>query len=398
MSVRVGTGWVPLIAIAAVVIGAVIARALLDGRAVDARDGPSPDDGVRLERVASGLDDPVYLTSPPGDPRLFVVEQPGRIRIIAQGRPLWRPFLDLTDRVRDSGERGLLSVAFHPRYASNGQLYVNYTDRDGDTRIERYTVSRDPGRADVASAKLLLRIEQPYANHNGGHIVFGPDGMLWIGMGDGGSGGDPHGNGQNLGTLLGKMLRIDVDRGEPYAIPPDNPFRDRRGARPEIWAFGLRNPWRFAFDPAESLVIIADVGQNRWEEVDAAPAGRGGLNYGWNRMEGAHCYGASGCDERGLVRPAFEYDHGEGCSVTGGFVYRGSALPALRGLYFYSDYCSGWIRSARLTRSGVSEHRAWRLGSVPSVSSFGLDARGELYVLSHSGDVYRLAPAPAAAH
>jgi len=250
--------------------------------------------GVHARLVASGLDHPVHVTSPPGDPRLFVVEQPGRIRVIENGRLLDRPFLDLTDRVRTGYERGLLSVAFHPHYATNGRLLVNYTDLlHGDTRVEQYLVSSDRNRADPASARLILTVRQPYANHNGGLVLFGPDGMLYIGMGDGGSAGDPHGNGQNLGTLLGKMLRIDVDRGSPYAIPPDNPFVGRPGMRGEIWAWGLRNPWRFCFDPPTRSLYIADVGQNRYEEVDVATTagqrGRGD-NFGWNIMEGTHCY------------------------------------------------------------------------------------------------------------
>ena len=340
-----------------------------------------------FEVVADGLDSPVWLTSPPGDARLFVVEQPGRIRVIEGGRLLPMPFLDLTDRVRDGGERGLLSVAFHPHYRTNGFLYVDYTDRNGDTVIERYHVSADPARADPASAKRLLHIEQPYANHNGGLVMFGPDGMLWIGMGDGGSGGDPHDNGQNPHVLLGKLLRIDVDHGDPYAIPRDNPYADGRGGRPEVWSIGMRNPWRFCFDPPTGKLVVADVGQNRWEEVDVVSARAPGLNYGWRRMEGGHPFRPTGGEPQGLVLPVLEYGHDRGCSITGGFVYRGRARPDLAGRYVYGDYCSGWVRSVQLN-GGDDRALADELGSI---TSFGLDAAGELYVLTEQGSVLRLA-------
>jgi len=352
----------------------------------------SPDPGpVRLDTqvVATGLTDPLYLTAPPGDQRLFVVEQPGRVRIVADGSLLATPFLDIRDRVLAGGERGLLSVAFHPRYGTNGYVYVDYTDASGDTRVERYRVSADPNVADKASAKLILSVDQPYANHNGGLVLFGPDGMLYIGLGDGGSGGDPHGFGQNRGVLLGKLLRIDVDRGDPYAIPADNPFVGMSGVLGEIWAYGLRNPWRFAFDREAGLLYIADVGQNRREEVDVAPASAGGLNYGWNVMEGDECYGASTCDRSGLTLPVLTYGHSDGCSITGGFVYRGERMAALRGHYFYSDYCGGWVRSFRHD-GGVTDERDWGIGDLGSIQSFGEDAAGELYLLSKNGHVYRL--------
>jgi glucose/arabinose dehydrogenase len=237
----------------------------------------------------------------------------------------------------------------------------------------------------------MLHIGQPYANHNGGHVLFGPDGMLYVGMGDGGSGGDPHGNGQDRGTLLGKLLRIDVDRGEPYAIPRDNPFgAGRRGGRPEIWAWGLRNPWRFAFDRETGLLYIADVGQSRWEEIHVAAASQPGFNYGWNIMEGAHCYRSRTCDRSGLVMPAHEYDHSQGCSITGGFVYRGRGVPGLVGHYVYSDYCNGWIRSFRYVDGVAREHRDWDVSGIGNVTSFGEDGRGEMYVLSTNGRVYRV--------
>ena len=358
-----------------------------------ATDQFEPASGIRLETVASGLEHPVHLASPPSDPRLFIVEQQGRIRIVANGRLLRRPFLDITRLVRSGGEQGLLSVAFHPDYARNGFFFVNYTNRDGDTRVVRYKVGPDPDVADPGSARIILAIEQPYSNHNGGHVLFGPDGMLYIGMGDGGSGGDPHRNGQNRSTLLGKLLRIDVNRGYPYAIPPDNPFVGRRDARPEIWALGLRNPWRFCFDAKDGLIYIADVGQNHWEEVDVAPMKAAGLNYGWNIMEGAHCFRASRCDRSGLVEPAVEYPlYSDGCSVTGGLVYRGRRIPALVGRYVFSDYCKGWIRSFRYASGRATERREWSVGERFEVSSFGQDSEGELYVIAHEGRVMKIVP------
>jgi hypothetical protein len=265
---------------------------------------------------------------------------------------------------------------------------VDYTDTAGDTRVERYRVSADPNVADPGSAKPILFVDQPYANHNGGLVVFGPDRKLYIGLGDGGSGGDPQGNGQNHGTLLGKLLRIDVDAGDPYAVPPDNPFVGTNGARGEVWAYGLRNPWRFAFDREAGRLYIADVGQSSREEVDVVPAASGGLNYGWNVMEGDECYGAGSCNQAGLTLPVLAYSHADGCSITGGYVYRGQSIPALRGTYFYSDYCSGWLKSFRYD-GGVTEQRDWSIG-LGSVLSFGEDSAGELYVLTAGGTVYRL--------
>jgi len=346
--------------------------------------------GITLRLVTDRVEAPVWLTSPPGDPRLFVVEQEGRIRVIKDGRLLERPFLDIARNVSSGGERGLLSVAFHPDYARNGLLFVNYTDRGGDTRIERYRVSDDPDRADPASAHLVLAIEQPYSNHNGGLVMFGPDGKLWIGMGDGGSGGDPGNRAQNPQELLGKMLRIDVDRGDPYGIPPDNPFADGRLGRAEVWAVGLRNPWRFAF--YQDRVYIADVGQNRWEEVHVEDARTPGLDYGWRHREGRHAYkaGAPGVPGARRVEPVLDYDHDDGCSITGGFVYRGQAVPSLAGHYVYADYCSGWIRSFRMNGDVVTDPRTWDVPEVSAITSFGQDARGELYVLSGHGGVYRV--------
>lgn len=350
--------------------------------------------GLRVETVASGLASPVYATSPKDDPRLFIVEQRGTVRILRGGKLLPAPFLDISGRISSGGERGLLSIAFHPDYGANGHFYVDYTDPRGNTVISRFSVSANPDVADPGSEKPILNITQPFANHNGGHILFGPDGMLYVGMGDGGSGGDPYGNGQDRGTLLGDLLRIDVDHGDPYAIPPGNPFVGQPGMRGEIWAWGLRNPWRFAFDRETGLLYIADVGQNAWEEIDIVPSSSAGLNFGWNIMEGNHCYPGGACSPAGLVTPALEYSHSEGCSVTGGFVYRGRRIPELAGHYFYADYCAGWIRSFRYSNGKVVESREWDLGDVGRVLSFGEDSSRELYILSDSGKVFRLARVP----
>jgi glucose/arabinose dehydrogenase len=376
-----------------IVVVAVACAGLFACAPASSSPPPRPGDGIALAVVASGLDRPLYATAPAGDRRLFIVEQAGVVRIVRDGKLLPTPYLDLRDRVRSGGERGLLSIAFHPRYATNGFVFVNYTDHEGDTRVVRFTVSADPDRADPATAKFILHVAQPYANHNGGHVLFGPDSMLYIGMGDGGSGGDPQGNGQNRSALLGKLLRIDVDHGDPYAIPRDNPYAHPGPYRPEIWAWGLRNPWRFAFDRVAGLLYIADVGQNQWEEVDVAPARSAGLNYGWNVFEATHCYGNAQCDPSGFTMPIVEYDHGQGCSITGGFVYRGRALPALAGHYFYADYCSGWIRSFKLVNGAVTEHRQWRGLDPGQVMSFGEDGQGELLVCSQNGRVYRIVAA-----
>jgi glucose/arabinose dehydrogenase len=355
---------------------------------------PTRAGGIRLVVAGDGFEQPVFLCAAPGDARLFVVEQPGRIRWIEDGRPSKQPFLDLTDRVRAGGERGLLGLAFHPRYASNGWLFVDYTDRNGDTQIERFTVRADRRSADPASGKRILSVKQPFSNHNGGMLAFGPDSMLYVGTGDGGSGGDPFGNGQNRRTLLGKLLRLDVDHGEPYAIPEGNPFRSRptEGLR-EIWAVGLRNPWRFSFDRVANRLLIGDVGQNRWEEVDVVDARLPGLDYGWNLREGRHAYGLPRPRPAGQVEPAIEYGHADGCSVTGGYAYRGSALRGLGGTIFYSDYCRGWLRSFRWDGTRASESREWDVGSLGSVTSFGEDGKGELYVVTHEGRIWKLAPA-----
>jgi glucose/arabinose dehydrogenase len=382
--------------------GSLAALALLGCSNAPAAAPPPAGDSLRLVPVVtSGLSSPVHLTAPPGDTaRVFVVEQTGSIRVVQHGQLLATPFLDITSRVLYGGEEGLLSVAFHPLYATNHFFYVDYTRRNaaGDTvytMIERYSVSADSNVADSSTHKLILQITQPqpvalYPNHKGGLVMFGPDGLLYIGMGDGGSGGDPQNRAQNPDSLLGKLLRIDLDHGDPYAIPAGNPFAVSGGAK-EIWALGLRNPWRFAFDAPTGLLYIADVGQNAWEEVDVAPANQGGLNYGWRIMEGAHCYNASSCSSMGLVPPAVEYDRSNGqCAIIGGFVYRGARFPALAGQYFYADLCAGWVRSFTYGGGAVTGQTSWHLDvGVSSPVSFGQDANGELYLLA-SGNVYRV--------
>lgn len=351
---------------------------------------PPPGVELAVEVVASGLDDPTYLTAPPNDARLFVVEKSGRVRIIKEGSTLAAPFIDLSDSVSNGSEQGLLSMAFHPSYGANGLFYVSYSDRNGDTRVERYTVSADPDRADAGSGQHVFSHFQPFSNHNGGLILFGPDGKFYIGLGDGGSANDPQGNGQNTATLLGTILRVDVDAGDPFAIPPDNPFVGVPGAQDTIWVYGLRNPWRFAFDFEDGHLYIADVGQGQWEEVSVVASDVGGFNFGWNILEGAHCFLAQNCQISGLELPVIEYSHGEGCSVTGGFVYRGAAIPEIDGHYFYSDYCAGFLRSFRFANDGAVDRTEWAVGNLGRVLSFGQDSAGELYILSEDGTVYRI--------
>ncbi len=347
---------------------------------------------LRLEQLGDRFRNPAYVTSPPGDARLFVVELAGRIRIVKNGRALPEPFLDITSRVRSGGESGLLSMAFHPEYHTNGWFFVDFTDLNGDTHIERFHVSANPDVADPASSKLILKIDQPYWNHNGGLVMFGPDGMLYIGMGDGGSGGDPHRNGQNTHSRLGKMLRINVSRADPYTIPVGNPFADGSAGAPEVWAVGMRNPWRFSFDRAAGLVYIGDVGQDRTEEIDVVPADRPGINYAWNIMEGDRCYRDPGCNRSGLQAPALTFDHSGGsCSVIGGYVYRGRRIPQIVGHYFYSDYCGGWLRSFRYENGVATDRRSWKMVDVGHVVSFGQDASGEVYIVAEDGRIFRFA-------
>lgn len=344
-------------------------------------------------KIVDGLNRPLYLASPnDGTGRLFVLEQPGVIRVVDQSALLPEPFLDIRSRVGSQGnEQGLLGLAFHPDYGKNGYFYINYTNKNGDTVIARYSVSKDnPNQADPNSEKVLLTQDQPFPNHNGGSMVFGPDGYLYMGLGDGGSGGDPHGNGQSVNTLLGKLLRIDVNGGDPYGIPKDNPFANG-GGKPEIWAYGLRNPWRFSFDRLTGDIYIADVGQNQWEEVDYLPAGSpGGANFGWNLREAAHPFKGTPPAGQNLIDPINEYSHGNGCSVTGGYVYRGQALPEFRGIYIFADYCSGRIWGLMRGADGTWQSQQLYQNQM-AISSFGEDTNGELYILDqNSGGVYRL--------
>ena len=343
--------------------------------------------GVKLTRVASPAQ-PLALAVRPGDDVLYVAQKGGKVVGVRDGGDP-TTVLDLTSNVSTGGEQGLLGLAFSP---DGSHLYVNYTDPAGDTRIVEYAFA--DGRADPGSAREVLTVDQPFANHNGGNLVFGPDGMLWIGLGDGGGGGDPQGNAQSLGTLLGKMLRIDPrpPGGQPYTVPPDNPFVGTDGARGEIWAFGLRNPWRYSFDRATGDLWIGDVGQNSREEVDFTPSGSaGGLNFGWPRVEGTRTY--SGSAPSGAVAPILDYSlDGANCAVTAGYVYRGTKIPGLAGAFLYGDECAGFVRAVR-QEGGEAVDQAGLDVQVDQLASFGQDAAGELYALSLAGAVYRIDPA-----
>ncbi|HLV57383.1 MAG TPA: PQQ-dependent sugar dehydrogenase [Natronosporangium sp.] len=352
-------------------------------------DGDFPDDGPRqsaqvtLTQVAAAQSPTAGVTGL-GD-TVWIAERAGRVRVLTEGG-LGEPVLDISPQTTTDGERGLLGITFDPTFS---HLYLSYTDLSGDTVIDEIALT--DGRPRPETRRTVLTQEQPYANHNGGDLTFGPDGMLYIGLGDGGSGGDPHNFGQDLSTLLGKLLRIDPAAARPYGIPPDNPFVDRPGARGEIWAYGLRNPWRFSFDAETGDLWIADVGQSSREEIDRAPAGTGaGANYGWSRMEGTRVY--SGEEPADHVPPVFEYSTGERCSITGGYVYRGEAIPHLRGAYVFSDYCAGDLWALDLAD-----------GEVTGVTDLGVNGGAvvgfvqgpdrELYVLDLGGTVYRIDPA-----
>ena len=356
----------------------------------------NPVESITLAPIIEGAFlQPLYLTHA-GDERLFIVEQSGKIRIIQDGTLLDTPFLDIRDRAGSTQlEQGLLGLAFHPDYADSGVFFVNYTNLAGDTHISRFTVDpNDPNRADHESETVLLSYKHPYPNHNGGQVAFGPDGYLYIGVGDGGSANDPLNSGQDPGTLLGTILRLDVDQlDDSYRIPRTNPFIEDENRLNEIWAWGLRNPWRFSFDRVSGDLFIADVGQNLWEEVHFQEAeSAGGENYGWNIMEGSHCFASDPCDSTGLERPIFEYPHQEGCSITGGYVYRGLQYPELYGNYLVADYCQGTIWRLFPEDSG-SWSSAVVYDSNYVISSFGEDAAGELYVLDHTGgSLYQIGP------
>ncbi len=351
------------------------------------------DSVLTLQPVVSGLSTPIVLTAPPGDTRLFIAEKDGVIRIFKNGSLLSTPFLDITALTTKGSEQGLLGLAFDPNYATTGRFYVSYTapggGGGGHSVIARYQVSADPDVADAASDTTIITVDQPESNHNGGGIAFGPDGMLYIGFGDGGGGGDTYANGQDRTDILGSILRINVS-GTGYTSPASNPYATHPTFRHEIWNWGLRNPWRWSFDRQTGALYIGDVGQENWEEIDVQPAAStGGENYGWNTMEGKHCYSpSSGCSQAGLTLPVLEYSHSDGCAVVGGYVYRGSLVPAVQGLYFYSDNCSGFIRSFRLSGGQAIEQKQWDALGLSGVYSFGEDAAGELYALTGS-TVYR---------
>lgn len=341
---------------------------------------PDPS-GYTWQPLVDLLQRPVDL-QPDGSGRLFVIEKAGRIRIMENDQLLEASFLDITDRVGSRGnEQGLLGLAFHPQYQENGRFFVNYTDLNGDTVIARFQVSDNPNVVDPNSEVQILGIDQPFANHNGGGLAFGPDGYLYAGLGDGGSQGDPNGNAQNTSVLLGKILRLDIDSADPYAVPADNPFGN------EVWAYGFRNPWRFSFDKATSDLYIGDVGQGNWEEIDFVAAGTpGGGNFGWDHREGAHDYEGGGPE--GMIDPVAEYSHPEGgCSVTGGYVYRG-AMPEWNGIYLYGDYCTGMIWGLIRTEAGWQNQLLF--DTDVTITSFGQDQSGELYLISDNGRVYRL--------
>lgn len=341
-------------------------------------------DKIELREVVRGLHRPVAVVAAPGDPRrrLFIVEQhAGRVRVLEGGKLAAKPALKV-DGLSTGQEQGLLGLAFHPQFATTGKLYVNFTDGDGATNVVEYRMASDGERVDPATARRVLKVDQPYSNHNGGHLLFGPDGRLYIGLGDGGAAGDPKGNGQNPKALLGKMLVLDVDK-------PNAP--------PEILHLGLRNPWRYSFDPKSNGLYIADVGQNAWEYVFVTPIDGGKRNFGWNVTEGNHCYATASCDRSKFTAAAVDYPHDQGCSITGGFVYRGKALPELTGRYFYADYCTGILRSFTWSAGTVRDHWDWkaaidRRGVLGQVSSFGVDHDGELYIVLLTGAIYQFVP------
>ena len=355
----------------------------------------TPGTGSIVTPFASGFSALTFLTNAgDGSGALYALQQEGQITVVAPGASQSAsPFLDISDRISCCGERGLLGLAFHPDFDSNGRFFVDYTDLNGDSVISEFNRAAD-GTVDPAAERILLQVDQPFSNHNGGMIVFGPDGYLYISFGDGGSAGDPNHNGQNTSALLGKILRIDVDAGEPYAIPSDNPLASGDSGAREIWDWGLRNPWRLSFDRESGALFIGDVGQGQWEEIDVEPMGQGGRNYGWNVMEGAHCYQAPECDEDGKTLPVAEYSHADGCAVIGGYVYRGSAAPAFVGRYVYGDLCSGkvWALDGDAALAGASVE-GFVIGQLPfRPSAFGEDEAGELYVVDSAGAIYRFVP------
>ena len=375
---------------------------------------PHPSFALSLQRINVSLSFPVFVTSPPNDSRLFVVEKGGIIKVFDPNSQPIIPitFLNLTGQIATSGEQGLLGLAFHPNFAQNGFFYINVVTQTGFTEIRRYRVSMaNPNQADTSTATVIIRVDQRlpsgalFENHKAGWLGFGLDGFLYIALGDGGSGGDPEEVAQNINVLLGKMLRLNVDADDfdtdparNYAIPPGNPFVGINGAD-EIWALGLRNPWRSSFDRTTGDFYIADVGQGRWEEVNVATQASGGgagLNFGWDIMEGSVCHEPmQGCNQSGLVKPLVEYDHSSGaCSITGGYVYRGNVVPLLQGTYLYADYCLGFVRSFKLVNEQATEQSNWPTldPANENITSFGEDSVGELYIVTQQGNLYRIVP------
>ncbi|MBT8194563.1 MAG: PQQ-dependent sugar dehydrogenase [Acidimicrobiia bacterium] len=354
---------------------------------------PDPLQGLALESLATGLDRPTFVTGLE-DGRLLVLEAIGRVRVVDPADGLLpEPFLNIRNKVGSSSiEQGLLGLALHPNYQTNGRFFVYYTDRAGDSVLAEYGVGDDPNRAEETAGRILLEIEQPDERHNAGMLQFGPEGYLYIATGDGGAGG-ARVNGQNPNTLLSGILRIDIDQGDPYAVPADNPFADGVDGAPEVWAFGLRNPWRFSIDGAERLLYIGDVGQESREEIDVVPLEPVGYNFGWPSVEGTECFFKRDCILSDYVVPVIDYGHDEGLSVTGGVVYRGSAIPELTGHYFYADWVRKWIRSFRYESGAAGQRQDWTGDLNPGqINSFGLDATGEILIATWDGSVARIVP------
>ena len=354
---------------------------------------PDPLLGLGLESVAGGFSRPTFVTAFPGDDRILVLEAAGRVQLVGEdGTVAAEPFLNIRNKVGSvSIEQGLLGLAFHPRFDENGRFFVYYTDRTGASVVAEYQLETGADQADAPTERVLLTIPQPDIRHNAGMLQFGPDGYLYIATGDGGAGGASV-NGQDPGTLLAAILRIDVDAGDPYAVPADNPFATGGGA-PEVWAYGLRNPWRFAIDPVENLIYIGDVGQESREEINAVALEPTGYNFGWPAVEGTRCFLERDCDPSEYVVPVLDYPHDEGLSVTGGYVYRGSAIPELIGHYFYADWVREWIRSFRLEDGTIEAMRDWTGDIQPGqINSFGVDGDGELLVATWDGEIGRIVP------
>jgi glucose/arabinose dehydrogenase len=358
----------------------------------DAPVNPGVDPELRLDTVVIGLSHPLFVAAPPNDQaRLFIVERTGTIRIFKNGALLPTPFLDITSEVSSGSEQGILGMAFAPNYATSGRFFLNYVDPQVQSVISRFTVSANADVADPASEDTLLTIDQPGGDHNGGTVAFGPDGYLYTSIGDGGCCGDPNGHGQDRTELLGSVLRVDVSGATGYTIPATNPWHADATFRHELWSYGLRNPWRFSFDRTTGDLYLADVGDNTREEVNVVShLSNGGENFGWRITEGSQCFNGNPCSTTGITMPVLDYGHDQGCAVMGGYVYRGNAIPSLRGTYFYADYCSGFVRSFRYVGGAVTDQKDYAFFSGEQPNSFGEDAAGELYITTEGGNVYRI--------